>query len=130
MFYSAEFLPVVDELRTAGTLYVQIDHGDLPEWAVPYAEFIKDGEIETSNPLPFPGNPVYIVHTSGTTGNPKGAVLTQSAQYGTARVISDAAGITGDDRFLLVQPLFHMGAKFLQLAHHLQGAAVLHTTGV
>ena len=124
LFYSTEFLPVVDELRTAGTLYVQIDQGDLPEWAVPYAEFIKDGEIETLNPLPSPGDPVYIVHTSGTTGNPKGAVLTQSAQYGTARVISDAAEITGDDRFLLVQPLFHVGAKFLQLAHHLQGAAV------
>ena len=124
LFYSTEFLHVVDELRTAGTLYVQIDQGDLPEWAVPYAEFIKDGEIETLNPLPSPGDPVYIVHTSGTTGNPKGAVLTQSAQYGTARVISDAAEITGDDRFLLVQPLFHVGAKFLQLAHHLQGAAV------
>ena len=124
LFYGAEFMPVVEQIRTAGTLYVQVDYGNLPDWAVPYAEFIKDGEIGTSTPLPSPGDPVYIVHTSGTTGNPKGAVLTQSAQYGTARVISDAAEITGDDRFLLVQPLFHVGAKFLQLAHHLQGAAV------
>ena len=124
LFYGAEFLPVVEQIRTAGTLCVQVDHGNLPEWAVAYAEFITDGEIGTSNPLASPGDPVYIVHTSGTTGNPKGAVLTQSAQYGTARVISDAAEITGDDRFLLVQPLFHVGAKFLQLAHHLQGAAV------
>ena len=124
LFYSAEFLPVVDEIRTVGTLYVQIDQGDLPEWAAPYEEFIQHGEIETSIPLPSPEDPVYIVHTSGTTGNPKGAVLSQSAQYGTARVISDAAEITLDDRFLLVQPLFHVGAKFLQLAHHLRGAAI------
>ena len=124
LFYSAEFLSVVDEIRTAGTLYVLIDQGELPEWAVPYAEFIEGGEITTLDKLPAPEDPVYIVHTSGTTGNPKGAVLGQSAQYGTAQVISDAAGITRDDRFLLVQPLFHVGAKFLQLAHHLQGAAI------
>ena len=51
-------------------------------------------------------------------------MLSQSAQYGTAQVISDAAEITRADRFLLVQPLFHVGAKFLQLAHHLQGATI------
>ena len=124
LFYGAEFLPVVDEIRTAGTLYVQIDQGSLPEWAVSYEGFIKDGEIDAPGTLPSPGDPVYIVHTSGTTGNPKGAVLSQSAQHGTAQVISDAAEITRTDRFLLVQPLFHVGAKFLQLAHHLQGAAV------
>ena len=124
LFYSAEFLPVIAGIRTAGTLYVQIDQGELPEWAVPYAEFIEGGESKTPDKLPAPEDPVYIVHTSGTTGNPKGAVLGQSAQYGTARVISDAAGITRADRFLLVQPLFHVGAKFLQLAHHLQGAAI------
>ena len=124
LFYGAEYAPVVDEIRTAGTLYVQIDRGELPEWAVPYAEFIEGGEITTLDKLPEPEDPVYIIHTSGTTGNPKGAVLSQSAQYGTARVISDAAKITRADRFLLVQPLFHVGAKFLQLAHHLQGATI------
>ena len=124
LFHGAEFLPVVDEIRTAGTLYVQIDQGSLPERAVSYEGFIKDGEIDAPGTLPSPGDPVYIVHTSGTTGNPKGAVLSQSAQYGTAQVISDAAEITRADRFLLVQPLFHVGAKFLQLAHHLQGATI------
>ena len=124
LFYGAEFLPIVDEIRTAGALYVQIEQGGLPEWAVSYKDFIKDGKTETPGTLPSPEDPVYIVHTSGTTGNPKGAVLSQSAQYGTARVISDAAEISRADRFLLVQPLFHVGAKFLQLAHHLQGATI------
>ena len=124
LFHGAEFLPVVDEIRTAGTLYVQIDQGSLPEWAVSYEGFINDGENETPGSRPSPGAPVYIVHTSGTTGNPKGAVLGQAAQYGTARVICNAADITRADRFLLLQPLFHVGAKFLQLAHHLRGAAI------
>ena len=124
MFYSVEFLPVVDGIRTAGTLYVQVEQGGLPEWAISYEDFIRDGDMEVPVSLPSPDDPVYIVHTSGTTGNPKGAVLSQAAQYGTARVIGDAAEITRADRFLLLQPLFHVGAKFLQLAHHLRGATI------
>ena len=124
MFYSSEFLPVVDGLRTAGILYVQVEQGGLPEWAISYEDFIKDGWVETSTSPPAPDDPVYIIHTSGTTGNPRGAVLSQGAQYGTAQVICDAAEISRNDRFLLVQPLFHVGAKFLQLAHHLRGATI------
>ena len=146
MFYSAEFLPVIDEMRaghtphiqihgapascisgavgTVHTPHVQIDGGELPEWAVPYNDFVDNGEAGPPAPLASADDPVYIVHTSGTTGKPKGAVLSQGAQYGVARGISSAAEITGNDRFLLVQPLFHVGAKFLQLAHHLRGAAI------
>ena len=46
LFHGAEFLPVVDEIRTAGTLYVQIDQGGLPEWAISCEDFIKGGEID------------------------------------------------------------------------------------
>ena len=44
LFYGAEFLPVVDEIRTAGALYVQIEQGGLPEWAVSYEDFIEAGK--------------------------------------------------------------------------------------
>ena len=124
MFYSAEYLPIVDEMRSDHTLYIQMDRGERPQWAVPFHDFVDNGEAAPVGPPASADDPVYIVHTSGTTGKPKGAVLGQGAQYGIAQGISSAAGITADDRFLLVQPLFHVGAKFLQLAHHLQGAAI------
>ena len=124
LFYSTEFLPLVDELQAIRALYVQIDQTELPAWAVAYKDFINHGEADPPRVLPQPHEPVYIIHTSGTTGHPKGAVLGQGAQYGIAQAISTDAEITGDERFLLVQPLFHVGAKFLQLAHHLRGATV------
>ncbi len=124
MFYGAEFLSAIEQVRTAGTLYVQVDRGGLPGLSVSYEDFIGNTKIGAAGSPPSPGDPVYIVHTSGTTGNPKGAVLGQAAQFGTAQVISDAAAITREDRFLLLQPLFHVGAKFLQLAHHLRGASI------
>ena len=127
MFYAGEFTTVMDEARAAlpgRILYIQTGRGDAPEWAVSYEDFIDQGVTVPPVALPPPAAAVYIVHTSGTTGKPRGAALSQSSQYGTARAISSAANITRDDRFLLVQPLFHVGAKFLQLAHHLEGAAV------
>ena len=124
MFYSAEFLPIVNEMRSVHTLHVQIDRGKRPEWAVSYDDFIENVEAGPPEPPVSADDPVYIVHTSGTTGKPKGAVLGQGALYGIAHGISSMAEITADDRFLLVQPLFHVGAKFLQLAHHLQGASI------
>jgi len=73
---------------------------------------------------PRPEDAAYIVHTSGTTGRPKGAVLGQRAQCSIGQAIGQEAGLSADDRGLISQPLFHVGAKFLQLAHHVCGATV------
>jgi len=52
---------------------------------------------------------LMVVYTSGTTGRPKGAVLTQSAIVAHAENAIDAFGITADDRTLVALPLFHVG---------------------
>ncbi len=51
-------------------------------------------------------------------------MLGQAAQHATAEVISAEGEITPLDRGLIAQPLFHVGAKFLQLAHHVCGATI------
>ncbi len=58
--------------------------------------------------------PVLIVYTSGTTGRPKGAVLTQEALlYGALNGIA-AVDMSSSDHVLTVLPMFHVGGLNIQ----------------
>ena len=71
-------------------------------------------------------DPLLIVYTSGTTGRPKGAVLTQRALYVNALSSIDMHQMTADDRVLVVLPLFHVGGLNISLTPALyRGACVL-----
>ncbi|WP_079478626.1 o-succinylbenzoate--CoA ligase [Halobacillus salinus] len=62
--------------------------------------------------IPREGNsddPFIICYTSGTTGNPKGAVLTQENMFWNAINNQHALDLTSDDRTLVILPLFHIG---------------------
>ena len=54
-------------------------------------------------------DPVTIVYTSGTTGRPKGTVLTQDALFHNAVNAIAAQDITAQDHVLTVLPMFHVG---------------------
>ena len=51
-----------------------------------------------------------IIYTSGTSGKPKGCLLTHGNLIANARQITRWLGLTEDDRLLMVMPLFHMNA--------------------
>ena len=53
-------------------------------------------------------DPAMIVYTSGTTGTPKGAVLTHRNLIANTETLLEAWQITGEDRLLLALPLFHV----------------------
>jgi len=60
----------------------------------------------------FPINedaPYIICYTSGTTGKPKGAVLTQRNMYFNAINNAVTIDITSSDRTIILLPLFHIG---------------------
>jgi acyl-CoA synthetase (AMP-forming)/AMP-acid ligase II len=66
-----------------------------------------------------------IIFTSGTTGAPKGAVLTHGASVRTYRAWSDLVGLRRRDRYLVVYPFFHTaGLKSGILACLIKGATV------
>jgi len=54
-------------------------------------------------------DPLLLVYTSGTTGRPKGAVLTQNAVQVNALNSLHMHDLRSDDRILTMIPLFHVG---------------------
>ena len=70
--------------------------------------------------------PLLIVYTSGTTGQPKGAVLTQAALQWNAVNSIAAHDLTSRDRVLTPIPLFHVGGLNMQTVPALHAGATVH----
>ena len=73
---------------------------------------------------------ILIVYTSGTTGRPKGALLSQRALRSNAVMSHDAFDMNSDDIVLNILPLFHVGGLNIQpLPALILGASVvIHST--
>jgi fatty-acyl-CoA synthase len=61
------------------------------------------------DPIPNLDSPHIIMYTAGTTGKPKGAVLSQGASFWNALNLNLALDFTSADRNLAVLPMFHIG---------------------
>ncbi len=76
--------------------------------------------LRTGSALPLPartGRPedaLLLVYTSGTTGDPKGAILTQEAVLYNALNSIHMHGMTEEDTVLTVLPMFHVGGLNIQ----------------
>jgi malonyl-CoA/methylmalonyl-CoA synthetase len=73
-----------------------------PEVAVPDA-----GDAGSDFEDPGPGSPAMIMYTSGTTGDPKGAVLSHGNLLCGTEALLVAWRWSGADRLVLALPLFH-----------------------
>ncbi|MFF4644038.1 FadD3 family acyl-CoA ligase [Streptomyces sp. NPDC001389] len=73
-----------------------------------------------------PDAPSDIVFTSGTTGSPKGAVITHAQTLRCYAVWSELAGLREGDRYLIVNPFFHtFGYKAGIIACLMRGATMV-----
>ena len=89
------------------------------------AELLAAGGGEGHEPGVDWRTPLLIVYTAGTTGRPKGAVLTQQALLANAAMSQHMHNMTSDDHALTVLPLFHVGGLNIQTTPALQlGATV------
>ncbi len=67
-----------------------------------------------------------VLFTSGTTGKPKGAMLTHSAGIRAYAAWADVVGLREGDRYLIVNPFFHaFGLKAGILASLITGATIV-----
>jgi acyl-CoA synthetase (AMP-forming)/AMP-acid ligase II len=109
----------IADLRAASdlsTVREVIDIADLdglrPDWG--------DVHIDVS-----PDDVADILFTSGTTGQPKGAMSAHRQSIGVARAWAELGGVTSEDRYLVVNPFFHsFGYKIGILVGLLTGATL------
>ena len=106
--------------------------GAAPEGTRSWAEFVAAGTtvddalVEARAQAVEPTDLCDILFTSGTTGNPKGAMLTHAQTLRAYRDWSDVVGLQEHDRYLIVNPFFHaFGYKAGWLASLMMGATVL-----
>jgi len=59
--------------------------------------------------------PVAMLYTSGTTGKPKGAMLTTENLASNARALTEIWGFTSDDVLVHALPIFHVHGLFIAL---------------
>jgi len=104
------------DLDTLTRLYALIERGRPavlvhPRWtAGERARFLAAcGEIEPDPSLPDDERPLAVVPTSGTSGEPKGVVLSRRAFAAAAAASAANLGWRDDDRWLLNLPIAHVG---------------------
>jgi len=108
LLYDLEFAPVVEGLRAQAAVkqFLDIDVGNK---ANAFEKVLADASPAEPAYAGFGSDPVVLMYTSGTTGRPKGVMLTHDnlfwASLGLTHTIDWAHGY----RFLSVAPLFHIG---------------------
>ena len=92
-----------------------------------------DVDLDASGPVPGdeppPDAPALVVYTSGTTGPPKGAVLSRLAVASNVDALADAWDWTADDRLAHALPLFHVHGLVLGVLGVLRRGGGLHHLG-
>lgn len=102
--------------------------------AAPHAERLEHGvtswtyaagEAEPCGVEVEPTDPASIVYTSGSTGVPRGAVLSHRAICANVASILDYLALTAEDRALLVLPLYYVYGKSVLNTHVAVGGSVV-----
>ena len=90
-----------------------------------FAKMPRQAKAAQDDPPPIDLNADFaIIHTSGTSGRPKAAVLTYNNIYQSAMASAYRLGVLPDDRWLCVLPLYHVGGLSILMRSLLYGTAV------
>jgi fatty-acyl-CoA synthase len=114
---SVDYLEILEEVRAGRRGPSPLRHvivlGERrPADAVGFAEVERGGRSSAARGLDAiavrPDAPVAMLYTSGTTGEPKGCLLSHRNVYFKTRVYVDLHRWTAEDRYLVPVPYFHI----------------------
>jgi acyl-CoA synthetase (AMP-forming)/AMP-acid ligase II len=115
LIYHADFAPIVAQLRAMGAAGHAIEHwiciGETDaEATLDYENLLASGSTAEPTDKAGADDMLFIMYTSGTTGNPKGVVHTHDTQLWAVLTVTNSSDGRPSDRYLLLLPLFHVGA--------------------
>ncbi|MGF6951536.1 long-chain acyl-CoA synthetase [Neobacillus sp. B4I6] len=91
-----------------------------------FTSVVASGELNFKGPNLEDDDTAIILYTSGTTGKPKGAMLTHKNLYSNAKDVSEYLKMNPNDRIVTVLPMFHVFCLTVALnAPLLSGATLL-----
>ncbi|AMR79837.1 o-succinylbenzoate--CoA ligase [Cupriavidus nantongensis] len=125
LLYEEEFAPVVELLVKAQPLRGLIRVGERGP-GVDYDSIVNASSPTASVSREVAGDlPAVIMYTSGTTGRPKGAMLSHEALIWAAHGSANTLDWRQDARFLLVAPMFHIGGLSPLITNVLKGCTTV-----
>jgi len=87
---------------------------------------VSDAVLAERQAAVSPLEPAMIMYTSGTTGAPKGAMLTHRGLLNNARLMAHRWRLDQADRYCTPMPFFHAGGCVAGILAVLAGGAILH----
>jgi acyl-CoA synthetase (AMP-forming)/AMP-acid ligase II len=118
-----EFLPVFEQIRpelphVRQVIVVGGEHDEYEAWLA--------GSEPLADALPVDAGETFLqLYTSGTTGFPKGAMITQRGMTTHAQGMADSVAMDQDSVSMVAMPLFHVGGSSWALATMYYGARQL-----
>ena len=97
---------------------------------MPLRELTQEPQVEEAGQAPEPEHvdlsAVHsVIYTSGTSGQPKGAMLTHGNHYWSAAGSAKNLGLREDDCWLACMPLFHIGGLAILLRSVIYGMTII-----
>ncbi|MGO9512683.1 MAG: long-chain-fatty-acid--CoA ligase [Steroidobacteraceae bacterium] len=122
-----QYVPVIERLRAemrSVEHYIVIGD-DVPPWASGFDAVLRSGSAGGAPMRPRPGDVHAIMYTSGTTGRPKGAMITHAAMLALCETWASELGTDLGHKILLSMPFFHIGARSQGAAATVRGGTLV-----
>ena len=117
LVFGTEFAECVTDLHSRGTDGTQVstwihvgEAADRPSFAVGYEDLLSRASDDEPEIASGDDDLLFIMYTSGTTGLPKGAMHSHDTALWSVVTVNATADVQYHDVYLIVLPLFHVGA--------------------